>query len=135
MTSKSKQRKDEKTNLDEVIGRNIRNERQSRNLSREELAEMLELTTSHMGLIERGERGATAITLAKLTRVLHLPIDAFFMTPAKQSLREERSTSRAANEKKITSLLTNLSDVELAFIVHVIQGVAKLSSALREEED
>ncbi|MCL2188844.1 MAG: helix-turn-helix domain-containing protein [Defluviitaleaceae bacterium] len=132
--AKSKQSKQEKLNLDEIIGKNIRSERQSRNLSRDELAEMLDLTTSHMGLIERGERGATAVTLSKLTKVLQLPIDTFFASPAATAVREERGSARAANMKKINSLTSNLTDAELALVVHVVQGVAKLSAATRDEE-
>ena len=132
--AKSNQSKQEKLNLDEIIGKNIRTERQSRNLSRDELAEMLDLTTSHMGLIERGERGATAVTLSKLTKVLQMPIDNFFNAPATLAVSEPRGSARSANMKKINSLTANLSDAELAYVVHVIQGISKLSIATREEE-
>ena len=133
--AKSTHSKQEKVNLDEVIGRNIRSERQARNLSRDELAEMLELTTSHMGLIERGERGATAVTLAKLTKVLQLPIDNLFSSPVTAvAMREDSSSSRIANQKKITSLTANLTDAELTFVVQVIQGIVKMNAANKEEE-
>ncbi|MCL2500339.1 MAG: helix-turn-helix domain-containing protein [Defluviitaleaceae bacterium] len=117
--------KQEKVNLDEIIGKNIRTERQARNLSRDELAEMLDLTTSHMGLIERGERGATAVTLSKLTRVLQLPVDNFFMPSPMLALREERDTTRSIAQKKINSLISKLSESELNFVIHVIQGISK----------
>ncbi|MCL2204284.1 MAG: helix-turn-helix domain-containing protein [Defluviitaleaceae bacterium] len=131
--AKSKQSKMEKERLDEVIGRNIRTERQARNLSRDELAEMLDLTTSHMGLIERGERGATAVTLSRLTKVLQLPIDNFFSSPPALSLREERSTGRAASHKKIASLTANMTDAELSFIIQVIQAMTKMTVAKEEK--
>lgn len=130
--AKSSQSKQEKINLDEVIGKNIRTERQARNLSRDELAEMLDLTTSHMGLIERGERGATAVTLSKLTKVLQMPIDNFFNAPLATAVREERGGARAANLKKINSLTTTLTDAELAYVVHVIQGISKLANANKD---
>jgi transcriptional regulator with XRE-family HTH domain len=119
--------KQEKEHLDKIIGKNIRAERESRNLSRDELAEMLDLTTSHMGLIERGERGATAVTLSKLTRVLQHPIDNFFSPPAALSLKEERSSDRNASHKKIASLITTLTEPELKYVVHVIQGLSMLN--------
>jgi transcriptional regulator with XRE-family HTH domain len=117
--------KQEKVRLDEIIGRNIRAEREFRNLSRDELAEMLDLTTSHMGLIERGERGATAVTLSRLTRVLQLPIDNFFKLPT-PALREERHSERSTSQKKIASLIANLKEAELKFVIHVIQGINAL---------
>jgi len=124
----------EKERLDDIIGKNIRAERQSRNLSREELAEMLDLTTSHMGLIERGERGATAVTLSRLSRVLQMPIDVFFASSNPAAVREERQNGRAAAQKKIASLITNLTEAELNFVIHTIQGFAKLGTAQKSEE-
>jgi transcriptional regulator with XRE-family HTH domain len=120
--------------LDEIIGKNIRNERQSRNLSRDELAEMLDLTTSHMGLIERGERGATAVTLSKLTRVLQLPIDNFFSPPPALALREEKENGRIVAQKKINSLISKLSEAELHFVIHMIQGISKTKISKESDE-
>lgn len=131
--AKSDLTKQEKIQLDEVIGKNIRTERQARSLSRDELAEMLELTTSHMGLIERGERGATAVTLAKLSRVLQMPVDNFFSAPLASNAREDREGSKSAAKKKINSLIVNLSEAELTFVVHVIQGINKLAIATKNE--
>jgi transcriptional regulator with XRE-family HTH domain len=122
---KTNQTKQEKINLDEIIGKNIRFERQARNLSRDELAEMLDLTTSHMGLIERGERGATAVTLSKLTRVLQMPIDNFFTPPQVYALREDKETGRAIAQKKLNSILSKLNETELNFVIHVVQGITK----------
>ena len=127
--AKSIASKQEKMDLDEVIGRNIRTERSERQLTRDELAEMLDLTVSHMGLIERGERGATAVTLAKLSRVLQRPIDTFFASAPLSSLREDRGNAKATLQKKINSLMTNLDEDELAFLVYVVQGLTKLSSS------
>ena len=119
----------EKDRLDEIIGKNIRLERESRKLSRDELAEMMELTTSHMGLIERGERGATAVTLSKLSRAFDIPIDHLFDSPTKGGLsaRKDQDVTTEANSKKIQSLLTCLNDAELDFIVHAIKGLIAMN--------
>ena len=119
-------RKLEKDRLDQIIGKNIRLEREARRLTRDELAEMMELTSSHMGLIERGERGATAVTLSKLARVFDIPVDHMFVSPKKGGLsvmEDKDSASQAASRKKINSLLTNLNDEEHEFIIHVVKGV------------
>ena len=119
----------EKDRLDEIIGKNIRLERDSRRLSRDELAEMMDLTSSHMGLIERGERGATAVTLSKLSKAFDIPIDNLFTSPKPGglSVREEKNSPQA---KKIQSLMTCLNETELEFIVHTIKGVIAMNHNL-----
>ena len=123
--------------LDKIIGKNIRIEREVRNLSRDELAEILDLTTSHMGLIERGERGATGVTLMKLSRALERPIDDFFYE-SKESLSIFEKTSEdclSANRKKISSLISYLTKEELDFVVEVIKGIIKLNHSHSVELD
>jgi len=68
----------EKEHLDKIIGKNIRNERESRHLLLEDLAKLLYLSSSHLSLIERGKRGTTSVTLAKLSKVLDISIDDLF---------------------------------------------------------
>ena len=113
-----------KDRLDRTIGLNIRREREMHKMSREELAEALDLTVSHMGLIERGERGATAVTLHKLSQVFNLQIDSLFAEPDKESfsVREDNDDDLAATRRKITSLLTRLNDFETRMILHMITG-------------
>ena len=123
-------RKLEKDRLDVMIGNNIRVEREARNLTRDELAEMMELTTSHMGLIERGERGATAVTMSKLSKVFDIPIDHLFENPKRGgiSIKEtDANPTHMAGVKKINSLLTNLDTEGLDFIIHTIKGVIAMN--------
>ena len=119
----------EKDRLDEIIGKNIRLERELRRLSRDELAEMMDLTSSHMGLIERGERGATAVTLSKLSRAFDIPIDHLFASPKQNgmSVREADEAAPQASKKKIQSLMTCLDESELEFVVHSIKGLIAMS--------
>ena len=70
--------KRQKRDLDWIIGHNIQDLRIEHNLTREALAEMIELVPSHIGLLERGERGATPVTLVKLSKAFNKPIDYFF---------------------------------------------------------
>lgn len=114
-----------KDRLDRTIGQNIRTERELRKMSREELAEILDLTVSHMGLIERGERGATAVTLEKLSRVFEVTIDDLFAEPERKRLvlNEERDGNVASNRRKIASLLTRLDEKETDFLIHIIKGI------------
>ena len=129
-----------KEQLDSTIGKNIRREREVRKLSRDELAELLDLTSSHMGLIERGERGATPVTLSKLARIFDVPIDALFEPIANRglSLREEKQSDdnkSEANKKKVLSLITNLTDSETDFIVHVVKGLVMMNPQEFEKKE
>ena len=126
-----------KDTLDKIIGHNIRIEREVRNLSRDELAEILDLTTSHMGLIERGERGATGVTLMNLSRALDKPIDHFFYQAKNVPfVREDINEDKlAANRMKIASLITYLTENELEFIVGVIKGIIRLNHSHTPMDD
>jgi len=119
-----------KSELDRIIGRNIRTEREARNMSRDELAELVDLTTSHMGLIERGERGATGVTLMKLSRILGRPIDDFFYEAKenKPSLSEgSKEDIFEADKKKFISLAAYLTEKELHFAINMVKGVIRLN--------
>ena len=129
-------RRMEKERLDEIIGKNIRLEREARKLSRDELAEMMDLTTSHMGLIERGERGATAVTLSKISRTFDIPVDHLFANPKQGglSVREGDNTGPESSRRKIQSLITCLDETELDFVVHAIKGVIAMTSRTSAKE-
>jgi len=125
-------RKKDKIRIDSVIGYNVRAEREMRKITREELAESMDLTVSHMGLIERGERGATAVTLEKLARVFEVPVDNFFAEPevVRLSLHEDGRDDDgllSAKRLKISSLITRFNNHELEFLIHVIKGILALS--------
>jgi len=125
-------KKRDKVRIDSIIGQNIRAEREMRRMSREELAEVMDLTVSHMGLIERGERGATAITLEKLVRAFGVPVDNFFAEPDNMAitLREDSYDSTgilASIRQKIASLITRLDEHEMEFLIQIIKGIIALN--------
>jgi len=127
-----------KTRLDKIIGTNIRNERIIRNMTRDELAEVIDLTVSHLGLIERGERGATPVTLEKIVRAFGITVDKLFKEPSsKISAREQRDKQTDTFFKKVSALITHLSELELELVSHTIRGVLatrKKGSALGNDE-
>ena len=125
-----------KAQLDQIIGKNIRLEREARKLTRDELAEMMELTTSHMGLIERGERGATAVTLSKLSKAFDIPIDHLFSSPQSGglSIRENDNSGPQSARKKVQSLITCLNETEVNLVVHVVKGIIAMGGKDDNEE-
>ena len=111
-----------------VIGENVRKERVARNISLDELAEMLGLSPGFVGLIERGQRGATANTLFNLSRVFGMSIDNFFYEDQSSplSLGEDSGKLKVHKEvkhMKIESLIFDFSDPELDFIISIIKGI------------
>lgn len=119
----------EKTRIDEIIGMNIVAERKSRNISREELAGMMELTASHLGLIERGERGMTAVNLSKLSKFLDIPVDRLFENSkhTDTAVNETYDAAVDTGRKKIQSLASCLEATELDFVIHTIKGIIAMN--------
>jgi len=117
----------EKDHLDKTIGKNIRLARYARDMTRDELAQMMGLTVSHMGLMERGERGATAVSLSKLSRIFDMPVDKFFVELNKEDalVREGQEPDAQANRMKIKSFITTLSARDLKLVISLIKGLQR----------
>ena len=122
-----------KTRLDKVVGGNIRREREARRLSRDELAEVVDLTTSHLGLIERGERGATPVTLEKVVKAFGITIDSLFSESRKAVSAREKRDSGSAQYDKVCTLMSYLTDSELNFLTYTIKGMAAMRKHNKDE--
>jgi len=96
-----------------------------------ELSERLGVSTSHLGLMERGERGIVSANLWALSKIFDVPIDHFFIPSniGKEAYDEEYNPPANANRKKIQSLLACAEDSSLEFIANTITGVIKLTQA------
>lgn len=57
------------------LGKRIRTERSNRNLTQEQLAEAVGVSTTYIGFVERGERTVTLEKLIDIANVLHVSID------------------------------------------------------------
>ena len=128
-----------KERLRAIIGENVRNERVSRDISLDELAELLELTPGFMGLIERGRRGTTSSTLFKLADVFGIPIDELFYRSQRSSLSygEDEIDARRSKRKKISSLISNFNEKELDFVLLTIRSLRsfnELPQIIRDHE-
>lgn len=58
-----------------ILGQNIRQERLRHHLTQEQLAEKIDVSTTYIGLVERGERAVTLEKLAAIAEIFQLPID------------------------------------------------------------
>jgi len=123
--------KSDKRQLDKIVGNNIRLEREKRKMTRDELAELIDITVSHLGLIERGERGATPVTLGRLMSVFGVTSDSLLAEPSKALFAKETSGDSAPYFKKVSALITHLSEAELEMLCYSIKGIiaARTSAA------
>jgi len=119
-----------KLSIDKIVGRNIRNKRTYRQLSREEMAELIDLTVSHLGLIERGERGATLVVLSKIAKLFDVPMGDFLIENNKEENKSNTEESSIdAARKKYEIMSTQLTEAELVFATHVIQEIVVLRNS------
>ena len=113
--------------LAKVVGINIRAKRAEHHMTREELADKLNLSVSFVGCIERGDRGATCATLYKLHRIFGDPIDSFFTTSDANSGKNiirfaevKEHEDLRAQRKKINNLLADATSEELDCVIAAI---------------
>ncbi len=117
----------DKASLKKVIGENIRIARIKKDMSIDELSELLDLTPGFVGLIERGQRGATAYTLHKLSEIFQIKIDTFFNERFDGLLVEEEDPAKIKREK-ISTILYDLEPSELDFIIDLIKSLKQMQS-------
>ena len=75
-----------------ALGKRIRTERRLCNLTREQLAEKINVSTTYVGFIERGERSVTLDKLTKIAAVLQVSVDYLLQdsVPLDESTRTNR---------------------------------------------
>ncbi|HID0815732.1 TPA: helix-turn-helix domain-containing protein [Clostridium botulinum] len=66
------------SDINKKLGIRLRELRESKRWTQEELALRAEISTSHMGRLERGERGVTLDSLEKVTKALGISFEELF---------------------------------------------------------
>lgn len=113
------------------IGQRIRNERESLALSREEFAEMVDLSSYYVGQLERGERQMSLTALVKIANCLHISLDylVFGVSPKDTCYIREISNSYEVEnlnkykEKDINYLINKCSPKELELFKKLIKTI------------
>ena len=114
----------QKKDANKRVGAKIKRIREAKMLTRDELAEMINLTSSHLGLIERGERGITARNLYVMSDALQTPVGAFFTDD--KAPRPERGPAMKRDEinrKRITALLDHIKGTNLEHLRNVVDSM------------
>lgn len=117
----------DKVAVHKIVGENIRRERMFRKVSREELADLIDLTVSHVGLIERGERGATIVVITRIAKVLGLKLE----TLLNESNRHPRAVKPDKNsenivQNKLLVVVSELNESEVDCLTQMAKGLIKL---------
>ena len=68
----------EESSLKQVIGRRIREERETRGLTGVALAGQLGITPDRLSRMETGQRGVDTLVLRRVANTFDLPMEAFF---------------------------------------------------------
>lgn len=107
------------------MGKRIREERIKRNLTIEQLSELIDLSPSFLGLVERGARGLSIEKLITVAEVFDISIDSLLKTD---------NSNEATKYDTVKSLLYNLDDTEFNFISNIIKESRKLFKAKENKE-
>ena len=84
-----------------ITGQRLRNLRQQRGLTQEEMAERAELHPTYIGQVERGEKNLTLVSLEKMLGALGITFAEFF-----ECVEEERDRNLAGQCYELVSRKT-----------------------------
>ena len=107
--------------LRDKVGKRIKEEREARNMSVDELANLLSISTSYLNLIERGERGTVQMRLYRLSQIFGVPIDTLFGGKKKAGI-----TASESRRNKLVSITTDMNEKELECLISTAKGIRGL---------
>lgn len=111
-----------------IIGSNIRFERQKRDLTIEELSEIINIAPGFLGLIERGQRGTSLRNLCKIADFFSITLDELIKRYiAEGSMVKEEPV---IEQKRTTALsFVNTMDIdELDYLISTIKAFKKYNN-------
>ena len=102
----------------EELGKRIRQERIKNKLTIERLCELLDVSPSFIGLVERGTSGIILEKLCRLSEIFHVSIDYLIKgTEEAQTVRKETSSTLDA----LNTYLYNYSEEEISFVLDLLK--------------
>lgn len=100
-----------------ALGKRLREERIQCGMTQEQVAESVNVSTTYIGLIERGERSVTLEKLALLAECFHVTIDFL--------LQDSIVPTDTVQDKQLISLWNTATRQERDMILSVIQSIVK----------
>jgi transcriptional regulator with XRE-family HTH domain len=105
--------------LYQALGAHIRHHRRAMELSQEQLAERVGVPAEIIGKIERGTTTSSFDTVEKIATALILPPLALFG----RTIDETRSSERAKLLGRITTILSELDEVQMARVTKMLEAL------------
>ncbi len=101
------------------IGRNIRKYRLSKHLRQEDLAELAELSTNYIGLVERGKKIPSLLTFIEILNALNASADIV--------LADVLASGYTIKNSLLNERMNKLPPEERKHIYHIIETFLKTS--------
>lgn len=105
------------------IGTRVKQIRQSKGISQEELADTAYLNRSFVGLIERGKKNATVKTIEKICIALGITLQEFFSFDLNEFDLQTESQRRA------TVLLKQIDDKDAAQVIDIMKRIIEFKTS------
>ena len=99
----------------ELIGKRIKENRQRRNLTQEMLAELIEMSSGYMSLIETGRKKASLETLLSISKVLNVTLD--------ELLTGNQIVLDTDYNREISELMSGCNECERRMIFEIMRTV------------
>ena len=114
------------------LGKRIREERLRIGLTQEQIAERINVSTTYVGFIERGERSVTLEKLILLSECFHVPIDSLLHEVPDGKAPEgkapgSRMPDNEVKDKKLKFLWNQATKNEKDMILSIINVIIKKS--------
>lgn len=105
------------------LGRRIRAQRRKNKLTIEKLCEMLEVSPSFIGLVERGTSGVSLENLCKLSEIFQVSTDYLLKGEETNTLAKEEKTIHdgRSNIDILNTYLYNYTEEEIQFIIDLVK--------------
>ena len=103
--------------FEKQIGKRIQTMRKQRGLTQEQLAEKLEISTTHMSAIERGVSGVTVEKLVQIINVLDCTADDLFCDVIRSGYKNKSS--------RLNDLVSGLPAKEQQRIFDVVETLVR----------
>lgn len=108
-----------------ALGNRIRSERKKLNLTQEQLAELINVSTTYVGLVERGERSITLSKLIQVANSLGVSVDYL--------LTDSVSANASSQEKLLLQLFASANDEEKNMILEMAKLIIKNKKELEKD--
>lgn len=112
-----------------IIGSNIRFERQKRDLTIDELSEILNIAPGFLGLIERGQRGTSIKNLCKIANFFSITLDTLITCPLGDTSVVEEENELEQKRKTALTYLSSLDVNEIDYFISNMKGFKKYISS------